>query len=338
MLADPDVVVSRFADTPPMHELNVSNHLLGNRAALDAAWERDGYWFFRGVLDQDAVGRLRGRFLDVLDGLGVIDPTVRDVAVHNGASLEDYPIVMGGNPAEDPLIAVDPRDSFVNEPAIRSFFTDVFGDEPFWVPNTEYHAVPPRQKPRSPSRFNYVHADGPNNKGLPLKVVWIPLAPIDEETGGLAVAEGMHRPRMGDFERPAKGIAEQDVPVEAWRRTAYRPGDVLLFSLQLPHSGLANRSDKFFRLSMDIRGMRKSDHVPTVGNVVAIDRCAVMVETADGTRKTFRIDDDTFCRIWRGRQTGMPLTRDEIPVLVKVGDPVYLADDHGTVMFMRPQH
>ena len=72
-------------DTPPMREFNVSNHLLNDRAGLEAAWERDGYWFFRDVLDKDAVGRLRAVYLKVMNELGVIDPTRTDAAVHNGA-------------------------------------------------------------------------------------------------------------------------------------------------------------------------------------------------------------------------------------------------------------
>jgi hypothetical protein len=48
-----------------MEELQVCNALLGNRAALDAAWQRDGYWFFRDVLDQGAVARLRAVFVAV---------------------------------------------------------------------------------------------------------------------------------------------------------------------------------------------------------------------------------------------------------------------------------
>lgn len=330
-------IQSAFADTPAMPEFNVSNHLLGDRAALDAAWERDGYWFFRGVLDTDAVARVRATYLDVLNELGVIDPTVTEAAVYNGASLEGYPIYMGGPTEIDPLFARYPRDQFVNEPAIKAFFEQVFGDEVYWVPNSEFQAVPPVAKPGG-KRFNYVHADGPNNKGLPLKVVWAPLAPIDEATGGLAVAEGQHRPRLNDFPRPGEGIRDEDVPTEAWRRAEWQPGDVLIFSLELPHTGLANRSDRYFRLSMDIRGMRKSDGVPVVGTVAAVDACALAVDDSDGNRHVFRIDSDTYCRVHRGRLSGMPLKLEEIPQLLKIGARVYVAANHGTAVFIRPQH
>jgi hypothetical protein len=143
---------------------------------------------------------------------------------------------------------------------------------------------------------------------------------------------------MNDFPRPPQGIARGVIPEDAWRRAVYQPGDLLVFSLETPHSGLANRSDRYFRLSMDIRGMKRSDNVPAVGRVAAIDACAITVVEDDGQQKTFRLDSDTFCRITRGRLTGMPLDLAEIPQLVKVGDPVYVASDHGTATFIRPQH
>lgn len=324
-------------DSPPLREFNVSNHLLGDRAGLDAAWDRDGYWFFRNVLDLGAVARLRAVYLKVLNDLGVIDPARDDAAVHNGASLDGFPIKNDGTTGKDPLLKLYPRDAFVKDPAIHAFFTQLFGDEPFWVPNTEYHALPPNPK-HTGSRFNFLHCDGPNNKGLPLRICWIPLATIDEETGGLAVTEGLHKPQMNDFPRPPQGIAYGAIPADRWRRTVYQPGDLLVFSLETPHSGLANRSSRYFRLSMDIRGMPKSGNVPTVGKVSAIDANAISVAADDGTTRTFRIDEDTFCRITRGRLTGMPLELAEIPQLVKVGDPVYVASDHGTATFIRPQH
>jgi ectoine hydroxylase-related dioxygenase (phytanoyl-CoA dioxygenase family) len=327
----------RLIGTPAIREFNVSNHLLGDRAALDAAWDRDGYWFFRDVLDKNAIAHVRAIYLRVLDKLGVIDPSHTDAAVYNGASLENFPIVMGGDPAIDPLLALHPIRQFVAEPAIEAFFTQLFGDEVFWVPNTEYHTLPPNPK-HSGSRFNYVHCDGANNKGLPVRVCWIPLAPIDEATGGLALAEGLHKPRMNDFPRPPEGIGQNVVPPDAWRRAEFEPGDLVVFSLETPHSGLANRSDRYFRLSMDIRGMRRSDNIPTIGTVVAIDANAVTVADDNGKRHTFRLNEDTFCRIARGRLSGMPVPLAEIPKLVKVGDPVYVASNRGTAVFMRPQH
>lgn len=330
-------ITSPFADTPAMTEFNTSNHLLGDQAALDAAWERDGYWFFRGVLDQEAIAGVRSVFMEVLNGLGVIEPGRSDVAIYNGAPLDTYPIRMGGDPAIDPLLARYPMRSFVTHPKIKAFFADLLGDEVVWVPNSEFHAVPPSGTGQA-SRFNAIHTDGVYNKGLKLRICWMPIAPIDEATGGLAVAEGLHRPRMGDFPRPRQGISLADVPADSWRRAEYQPGDLLMLSLETPHSGLANRSDRFFRLSMDIRCTRKSDGVPVLGTLAEVDRCAIAIDGDDGFRHVFRIDEDTYFRIHRGSQSGIPLLLDEIPVLAPIGQRVYVVHDHGTAIFVRPQH
>lgn len=332
-----EVIVSPFAGTPAMRELTVSNHLLGDREALDATWERDGYWFFRDVLDKDAIRKVRETYLEVLGQLGVLAAGDGEAALYNGASLDEYPIKAGGNSKIDPLLARYPSKEFVKDPKIKSFFEDIFGGEVFWIPNSEFHAVPPQQVP-PPSRFNFIHADGFANKGLPLRICWIPVSTIDEVTGGLAIAEGLHKPRMNDFPRLGAAIPETDVPVYAWRRTVYQPGDVLMFNLELPHSGLANLSDRFFRLSMDLRGMLKSDGPPVVGHVSGVDRCAIAVVDDEGSEHIFRVDEDTYCRVERGLLSGFRIALEEIPELVKVGAPVYVASHHGTATFIRYQH
>lgn len=330
-------IESANGDTLPMCDFTVSNHLLGDPEALEAAWDRDGYWFFRGVLDKGAVDRLRGVYIETLRDLKVIDPSRDDAAIYNGASLEGFPIKNDGNPTGDPLLDKHPMKAFTQDPAIIEFFTDLLGGAPYFVPNTEYHAAPPKTDHSGP-RFNYVHCDGANNKGLPLKICWIPLAEIDERTGGLALTEGLHKPRMNDFPRPPEGIRADDVPADAWRRTVYQPGDLLVFSLESPHSGLANRSKDVFRLSCDVRVMKASENVPMVGKVAAVDHNAITVTDDAGKSDTFRLNEDTFCRISRGRLTGMPLELAEIPEKLNIGDPVYVASNRGTATFIRPQH
>ena len=57
---------------PALRELNVSNPLIGDQQALQAAWERDGYWFFRDVLDHDVIGQVRSTYLSYLADLGAL--------------------------------------------------------------------------------------------------------------------------------------------------------------------------------------------------------------------------------------------------------------------------
>ena len=151
-----------------MTEFRVSNDLLGNRTKLDAAWERDGYWFFRDVLDQSAISRLHSTYLGVLKDVGAIADEAME-AIHNGSSLADYPITRHDKLYQDPLFLLNPMTQFVAEPAIRDFFKRLIDDEPVWLPVTEYHAVPPHQD-QNRSRFNFIHRDSTTNPCIPVRI------------------------------------------------------------------------------------------------------------------------------------------------------------------------
>jgi hypothetical protein len=318
---------SPVARAPQTRELSVSNHLLGDRAALDAAWERDGYWFFRDVLDRAAVGRLRGVFMALLAQVGVVD---RDDAQarYKGASLEGFPFRM------DPLSERKAWKPFVHEPAIHAFFERLLDDEPFWIPTVEYRATPPIAD-RTRQRLDYVHQDGFYNKGIPFRICWIPLAEIDAEVGGLILGEGLHRgPILHDTSKPPLyPIPDDAIAEDRWRRASYRPGDLLMMDLNTPHSGLANHSDRF-RLSMDIRVMGQREKTPIVGRLTAIEPDAVHIEGDDGRSGRFRVDAQTYCRGLDGREIALA----DIALRFKPGDEVILAAtrDHATII--RPIH
>ena len=319
------------AATPPMGELKTHNHLLGDRPALDAAWERDGYWFFRGVLDAGAVGRLCQVYIDELERQGVIDPVgdaPTDKSVrYNGASLAAYPVRM------EPIAAQAPWRLFVAEPPIHAFFTRLFGEEPFWVPVVEYRATPPAQDPGR-SRFDGIHQDGPYSPGIPFRICWIPLAEIDEDVGGLALVEGMteqiNRHPLAAGSNTA--IPVESLPADSWRRTTYQVGDVLLMNLWTPHSGLSNRSDRF-RLSMDHRVMGRSEGCPLVGQLMVIDAATVTL-VADGREVTLRLDADTYVRNDFGRK----LSGAAIAEFYRPGREVIVAFEGDRATVVRPPH
>lgn len=314
--------------TPKMGELKVSNALLGDRAALAAAWEQDGYWFFRDVLDKEAVAQLRTIYLDVLKNLGVVDRDAHE-AIYNGASLEGYPMRM------EPLVAMRPWKPFVAQPAIHDFFKRLLGDEPFWIPTPEYRATPPNQD-RSRNRFDWIHQDGFYNQGIPFRICWIPLAEIDEEIGGVVFAEGLHNgPCLHDRSAPPLfPIPPGAIPDDAWRRTTYRPGDVLLMDINTPHSGLANYAYRHFRLSLDIRVMGASGNVPMIGQIFAVESRSITVRADDGRTRSFTFDEETYCRGLDGKK--VPLA--EIASRLKQGDEVIVASEDGRAKVIRPPH
>ncbi|REG58418.1 phytanoyl-CoA dioxygenase PhyH [Paraburkholderia sp. BL6669N2] len=312
---------------PAMQELHVSNDILDDRTALLGAWDRDGYWFFRDVLDTEAVGRLRRVFLDELSQLGVIAPD-DPAARYNGKSLEDFPFRM------ESLASRKTWKPFVAEPPIHRFFSRLLADEPFWIPTVEYRATPPAQD-RARARFDYVHQDGFYNAGIPFSICWIPLVEIDPEVGGLVLAEGMHKGSyLHDLAQPPLfPIPDGAVPAHAWRRTTYRPGDVVIMHLNTPHTGVANYSDRF-RLSMDIRVMAASGDTPIIGNITSLTSREVAVQGGHGRSGTFAFDEYTYCRGIDGRK--VPL--DEIPSHFHEGDEVILAARDGRVTVLRPPH
>jgi hypothetical protein len=312
--------------TPAMREFNVSNALLDDPAALQAAWDRDGYWFFRDVLDKDAIARMRSIITTYLGELGVIDPA-DPKARYTGADLTNFPHRL------DAIVASKPYRTLTENAKINAFFQRLFGAAPFWVPFTEYRATPPVQDLNRP-RFDFIHEDGVYNDGLPFLICWIPLAEIDDDVGGLALAEGLHK---GPVLHEKDGtqilpIKESAIPATAWRRTTYQAGDVLLMSLRTPHSGLANLSDRF-RLSMDTRIMPSTGKIPIVGQLAAISQDQLTVRDRNGEH-TLALDGNSYCRdLW-----GNKLPRNEVTEFYQAGHDVIIATDNGRVVMMRPQH
>lgn len=324
---------SELQATYPLHmtPLNAHNALLGDQQALAEAWERDGYWFFKDVLEKGAVGRLRAFYIEELEHQGVIDPvgasdTSRSVR-YNGASLERYPFRM------EPLAAKEPWREFVADPSINTFFTRLFGCAPFWVPIAEYRAVPPTAD-KSRERFDALHQDGPYSPGIPFRICWIPLAEIDQDIGGMAICEGLteqinRHPLVGGSNI---AIPPQDLPADRWRHTTCQAGDLLLMNLWTPHSGLSNLSERF-RLSIDLRVMESSACCPIVGNVRSITPQQVVVVNESG-ETTLNIDDDTYVR----NTVGQKLTPEAIVEFYKPGSPVIVAHDNGCATVIRPPH
>lgn len=312
---------------PKMAALRVSNALLGDRGALDAAWARDGYWFFRNVIDQGAVGRLRDVYLALLADLGQVE--AKDThAIWTGASLDNFPHRMS------PLSRRKAWKPFVAEPPVHAFFSSLLGDEPFWVPTTEYRATPPEQNPTTPY-FNFVHQDSFYNQGIPYRIVWFPLAEIDEEVGGLALAEGLHNgPCLHDLTKPPMfPIPADAIPDAAWRRVIARPGDLLMMDLNLPHSGLANHSNRF-RLSLDIRVMPKSGKVPIIGTLISIDSRSITIAAEDGRPVRLDVDENTYCRDIDGKK----IPPERIKGAFAPGTELIIAETGGRAQVIRPPH
>lgn len=312
-----------------MRELKVSNSLIGDVAALEKRWFDDGYWFFRDILDPRPIAELRSVYLGTLVDLGVVAPGNPE-PIWNGAQLDQLDQVQSRFLTS--LRKISPWRDFVEVPSINDVVTSLLGDAPYWLPMVEYRATPPRQT--ETKRFTFRHQDGYfYNSALPCFNCWVPLAEIDEEIGGVVLAAGMHK---GGYLHNPDGPYPYDIesiPDDLWSRSDYRAGDLLLFDMSTPHSGLTNVSDNRFRLSIDLRVMPASGHRPAVGEVSAVSPESICIRA--GGSYTFRIDDGSYVRTM---DSGLRLPREDIEKYWKAGDTAIVGFENGTVKLIRPPH
>ena len=278
-------------------DLRESNHLLGDRAALEAEWNRHGYWFFRDALSLEAVEDFRRPVREQLVGIGVVDARGDDVA-WNGTPLDRFPAAnMAGYDPFPALVRSRRWMDFLARPEISGFFEQALGAVPGWVAVAELRITPPGED-TSAGLFTWPHQDGFYNEGYRCLTAWMPLWPVSKAAGGLALAEGMHR--TGYFhdtaEPPRFPIPEGPVPPEAWRTADYRPGDVVLFDRHLPHSGQRNRSQRDFRVSFDVRCVLPGDPAPLLGHVDTVSESSVALRLADGSIRALRLDAESYVR------------------------------------------
>lgn len=277
-----------------MQQLHTSNHLLGNREALDAEFARNGCWVFENVLDIDAVKALRQKYIEVLEKFDLVMPGDENLE-YTGA-----PVPPGAFRPEDREI----YQTFANNPKIKGFIEEVMGEEIVWVPIRDYKVVPPLGRIPEDQRA-FWHTDGHYNPGLPFTSIWIPLNDMDRENGGLAVLPGLHNgPSLYPeddknpeaFELISLIPHDHELIDDSVGTYPFKMGDAVIFDRRTPHSGLHNLSNRF-RMSFDIRFVRASDNVPLVGTLLSVEDRVIKVKSLqDDHVETLRISEDTYFR------------------------------------------
>jgi Phytanoyl-CoA dioxygenase (PhyH) len=319
---------------PMMREFYISNQHLGDFAALRVAWERDGYLYFRDVLDHEPLDRMRGLLVNHLANKGFID--ANDVELRwSGKEREGVTFF----PVEE-MNDIRAAKTVMEDPKIRDFFLRLFGVPLRWVPFTEYRTTPPAIAPQN-NRFDFIHEDAVYSDRLDFIICWIPLSTIDADVGGLAVAEGMHKVEPSLHKKEGykiHPIQPSQIPLDAWVRTTYRLGDLLLMSRRTPHSGLANHSDHF-RLSLDTRILPEGGDFPFIPRLPYIGILTLLepnrIVVLDGEQEhLLRLDETSYVRGFQGNR----LLPEEVTSVYQIGTEVIVAYDGDLVQTMRPQH
>ena len=237
----------------PYQQMAFADELLDRPEELQDAYERDGYLFFRGVLDRAEVDRVASKLLEAMRAEHLVDPPAD-----------------GSRPARwsgRPLDAIDDSGFYelpyypelLDTAATQRFLLRVFGEPVFTfrsltvryaLPADDRHISLPHQ-----DHFFIRHTAA-------FRTLWVPLLPIEPAGGALAVSAGSHRAGLRHHEetdvlsyvlkgRRQRGLPLADVP-QPWHTTAYRPGDALLFHSHALHWSLPNESESV-RLSVDVR-------------------------------------------------------------------------------------
>lgn len=233
----------------------VSNPLIDDAEKLREQARRDGYLYFRGLIDTESIRNLRQDFLEICHRHGWVE---------GGENLMDAtctstPFMEGDEgywPILDEFQRLESFHAFAHHPAILDVCDKLFGEKTLVHPrNIGRIMFPENTKYTTPAHQDYIHIRGTEDT----YTGWIPLGACPEELGGLSVLAGSHRfgifpvkPALG-----AGGLGIDTAPLEAdglgWVSGDFALGDALFFHSHTVHKALPNQTADRIRLSVDYR-------------------------------------------------------------------------------------
>lgn len=247
-------------------ELRDSSPLLGNREALEARFEEDGFLLLRGLIDRQKVLDARAEVLRFMaeretlePGKPVLEGVMRankNVGMMGRKGVTHHPLVRNVLEAEELFRFYE---GFFNEPVLTFDYKWLRG-----VGQEEYTGA----------HMDTVYMGRGSTR---LMTCWIPFGDIPISQGTLAIVPGSHRHpgfqkvrdtygKM-DVDRDRVGGSFSNDPLEIttkfggrWATTNFRAGDVVTFGMHTVHASTTNTTNRF-RLSCDVRFQPLADAV-----------------------------------------------------------------------------
>ena len=255
-----------------------SGDLLSDPEALQRRLEDDGYLYLPGYLDHELVDGARGVLLHQLDELGLVDRTSPV-----SAGLAKLP--WNGRSCHSLVNANTALQTLLYSERMIELYQRLFGSPVRHFDFTWMRVM-------GPGHGTAPHCDSVYmGRGTrQLFTSWTPLMEITPDHGGLMIMPGSHRVdslnkyRKGDVDtvctnKPAREsqdihgwigplgdgkLSDNPAQLQAdlglpWITAEhYRPGDVVVFSIDTIHGSLDNRSDRI-RMSTDTRYQRADE-------------------------------------------------------------------------------
>lgn len=183
--------------------IRASNDLLGDRAALQARLDEDGYLYFKRFLDRDLVLAARRSVLARLDAEGLLDTShdlldgVVDPSHLEAFALEKAPEFADGRTLRrmkagafrpDLAVANPEIERVVYGPELQGFYDHLFGEPALHFTYTWLRVMGPGHG--TPTHCDWVYMGRGSSS---LLTCWVPYMDIPLDVGGLILLEGSHK-------------------------------------------------------------------------------------------------------------------------------------------------
>ncbi|OCT14015.1 hypothetical protein A8709_00255 [Paenibacillus pectinilyticus] len=243
----------------PSKDFEDSTALLKHPGALHDKADQDGYLFFRGLLSNERVFRLRKQILHILERRGLLscDTDIMDgVADPENVSQLVVQGTYGVGVSTEIYLEVQQLEEFhaiAQDPELLNVFKILFGSEPFPHPRNICRLIMPHPSMiPTPPHQDFLYIQGSSSTWT----CWFPLGDCPRELGGLAMLEGSHKLGLlnvtgssgaGGLESLLCGLNLE------WAYGDYLAGDVVMFKSHTVHKAMPNQMGNKIRLSCDFR-------------------------------------------------------------------------------------
>jgi ectoine hydroxylase-related dioxygenase (phytanoyl-CoA dioxygenase family) len=230
-----------------------SNDALDHPEELRARMQRDGYLFFRTLIDTAAIREVRHDLLALCRDAGWLaegSGLMEGIAAPDERHVEpepDYMVVY------DRVMKLESFHALAHDPAMLAMYRDLLGETVLVHPRNIARIIfPQNTKYTTPAHQDFIHIQGARETFTS----WIPLGDCPREFGSLAVLAGSHHagllPTHAAYGAGGRGVDTEELGL-AWVEGDFREGDCLVFHSHCVHRALENTSPNRLRLSVDYR-------------------------------------------------------------------------------------